>query len=91
MSKAYTAGSGEKGRKKGRKGLFRLLFSRTGLVAVILHPGELVDDVPHDAHDLPVDAVITADEVAEPEPRTPRSAPAENSTEPNPRRARPMK
>ena len=36
MSKAYTAGSGEKGRKKGRKGLFRLLFSRTGLVAVIL-------------------------------------------------------
>lgn len=36
MSKAYTADRGEKGRKKGRKGLFRLLFSRTGLVAVIL-------------------------------------------------------
>lgn len=69
----------------------RSLAHATGLAAVILHPGELVDDVPHDAHDLPVDAVITADEVAEPEPRTPRSAPAENSTEPNPRRARPMK
>ena len=69
----------------------RSLAHATCLVAVILHPGELVDDVPHDAHDLPVDAVITADEVAEPEPRTPRSAPAENSTEPNPRRARPMK
>ena len=36
MSKSYTAPRGEKLRKKGRKGLFRLLFSRTGLVAVVL-------------------------------------------------------
>ena len=36
MSKSYTAGRGEKLKKKGRKGLFRLLFSRTGLIVVIL-------------------------------------------------------
>ena len=36
MSKSYTAGRGEKLKKKGRKGLFRLLFSRTGLVVVVL-------------------------------------------------------
>ena len=36
MSKAYTESRGEKLKKKGRKGLFRLLFSRTGLVAVVL-------------------------------------------------------
>ncbi|PMC63351.1 5-formyltetrahydrofolate cyclo-ligase [Corynebacterium xerosis] len=69
----------------------RSLAHATGLVAAILHPGELVDDVPRDAHDLPVDAVITADEVAETGPSTPGSAPAENSMEPNFRRARPMK
>lgn len=69
----------------------RSLAHATGLVAAILHPNELVDDVPHDAHDLPVDAVITADEVTEPGPRTPESAPAKNSMEPNLRRARPMK
>ena len=36
MDKSYTAGGGEKLKKKGRKGLFRLLFSRTGLIAVVL-------------------------------------------------------
>ena len=36
MSQGYIAGRGEKLKKKGRKGLFRLLFSRTGLVAVVL-------------------------------------------------------
>ena len=36
MSKAYTASRGEKLKKKGRKGLFRLLFSRTGLIVVVL-------------------------------------------------------
>ncbi len=36
MSKAYTKSCGEKGKKKGRKGLLRLLFSRTGLVAMVL-------------------------------------------------------
>ena len=36
MSKSYTAPRGEKLRKKGRKGLFKLLFSRTGLVAAVL-------------------------------------------------------
>ena len=36
MSQQYTMSRGEKLKKKGRKGLFRLLFSRTGLVAVIL-------------------------------------------------------
>ena len=36
MSKSYTALRGEKLRKKGRKGLFKLLFSRTGLVAAVL-------------------------------------------------------
>ena len=36
MSKAYTESRGEKLKKKGRKGLFRLLFSRTGLVGLVL-------------------------------------------------------
>ena len=36
MSKAYTKRCGEKGKKKGRKSLLRLLFSRTGLVAMVL-------------------------------------------------------
>ena len=36
MNKAYTKRGSEKGRKKGRKGLIRLLFSRTGLVAMVL-------------------------------------------------------
>ena len=36
MSKSYTAPRGETLRKKGRKGLFKLLFSRTGLVAAVL-------------------------------------------------------
>ena len=40
----------------------RSLAHATGRVAAILHPNEVVDDVPHDAHDLPVHAVITADE-----------------------------
>ncbi|MGL5858178.1 MAG: 5-formyltetrahydrofolate cyclo-ligase [Angustibacter sp.] len=33
------------------------------LVVALLHPGELLDAVPHAAHDRPVDAVITADGV----------------------------
>lgn len=41
----------------------RSLAHATGAVAAILHPNEVVADVPHDAHDLPVDAVITADEL----------------------------
>lgn len=41
----------------------RSLAHATGRVAVILHPNEVVGAVPHDAHDLPVDAVITADEL----------------------------
>lgn len=41
----------------------RSLAHATGAVAAILHPNEVVDAVPHDAHDLPVDAVITADEL----------------------------
>ncbi|MFD5869301.1 5-formyltetrahydrofolate cyclo-ligase [Corynebacterium sp. NPDC060344] len=41
----------------------RSLAHATGRVAAILHPGEVVDAVPHDAHDVPVDAVITADEL----------------------------
>lgn len=44
----------------------RSLAHATGTVAAILHPGEIVDAVPHDAHDLPVDAVITADELIVP-------------------------
>ena len=36
MSKTSSARSGAKRKKKGRKGLFRLLFSRTGLVAAVL-------------------------------------------------------
>lgn len=46
----------------------RSLAHATGAVAVILHPNEVVDAVPHDAHDLPVDAVITADELILPRP-----------------------
>lgn len=41
----------------------RSLAHATGAAAAILHPNEVVDAVPHDAHDLPVDAVITADEL----------------------------
>ena len=41
----------------------RSLAHATGAIAAILHPNEVVDAVPHDAHDLPVDAVITADEL----------------------------
>jgi len=33
MNQPYTVSRTEKLKKKGRKGLFRLLFSRTGLVA----------------------------------------------------------
>ncbi len=36
MSKAYRISRGEKEKKKGRKGILRLLFSRTGLVAMVL-------------------------------------------------------
>ena len=36
MNQPYTVSRTEKLKKKGRKGLFRLLFSRTGLVAVVL-------------------------------------------------------
>ncbi|WP_295627889.1 5-formyltetrahydrofolate cyclo-ligase [uncultured Corynebacterium sp.] len=43
----------------------RSLAHATGRVAVILHPNEIVDAVPHDDHDLPVDAVITADRLME--------------------------
>ncbi|MGV3113569.1 5-formyltetrahydrofolate cyclo-ligase [Corynebacterium freneyi] len=46
----------------------RSLAHATGAVAAILHPNEVVDAVPHDAHDLPVDAVITADELILPRP-----------------------
>ncbi|UBI01922.1 5-formyltetrahydrofolate cyclo-ligase [Corynebacterium freneyi] len=46
----------------------RSLAHATGAVAVILHPNEVVDAVPHDVHDLPVDAVITADELILPRP-----------------------
>ena len=44
----------------------RSLAHATGRVAAILHPNEVVDDVPHDAHDLPVHAVITSDELIVP-------------------------
>lgn len=39
----------------------RSLAHATGRTALLLHPGEVLDAVPHDAHDLPVDAVLTAD------------------------------
>ncbi|MFC3850220.1 5-formyltetrahydrofolate cyclo-ligase [Corynebacterium hansenii] len=41
----------------------RSLAHATGRLAVILHPNEVVEAVPHDAHDLPVDAIITAEEL----------------------------
>ncbi len=44
----------------------RSLAHATGRVAVILHPNEVVGAVPHDAHDLPVDAIITAEELIPP-------------------------
>ena len=39
----------------------RSLAHATGRTALLLHPGEVLDAVPHDSHDLPVDAVLTAD------------------------------
>lgn len=39
----------------------RSLAHSTGRTALLLHPGEVLGHVPHDAHDLPVDAIITAD------------------------------
>lgn len=35
-------------------------------VAVVLHRGEVVDSVPHDEHDRPVGAIITADGIIRP-------------------------
>lgn len=38
----------------------RTLSHATGKVALLLHPDEVIDSVPHDDHDLPVDAILTA-------------------------------
>ena len=39
----------------------RSLAHATGRTALLLHPDEVLDVVPHAPHDLPVDAVLTAD------------------------------
>jgi 5-formyltetrahydrofolate cyclo-ligase len=51
----------------GRRGLLEPVGPRlgalaraTGLTVALLHDGELVDEVPHEAHDVPVRAVATA-------------------------------
>jgi 5-formyltetrahydrofolate cyclo-ligase len=44
---------------KGGGSYDRALARATGLTVALLHDDELVDEVPHDAHDVPVRAVAT--------------------------------
>lgn len=49
------------GNRLGRGGgsYDRALARATGLTVALLHDGELVDEVPHEAHDVPVGAAVT--------------------------------
>jgi 5-formyltetrahydrofolate cyclo-ligase len=44
---------------KGGGSYDRALARATGLTVALLHDGELVDEVPHEPHDVPVGAVVT--------------------------------
>jgi 5-formyltetrahydrofolate cyclo-ligase len=50
-----------RGHRLGRGGgsYDRALARATGLVVALLHDGELVDELPHEPHDVPVGAVVT--------------------------------
>ena len=50
-----------RGHRLGRGGgsYDRALARATGLTVALLHDGELVDELPHEPHDVPVGAVVT--------------------------------